>query len=66
MSTLTDALFEFRIHALGRIARLKNIEADDDEVRSLARHMTDNQVLAELGRKRRPFARLLVWIGWRR
>jgi hypothetical protein len=61
VNILSDALFELRVHMLIRIARIKNIEADEGLVRQLARSRSDTLVMRELQANRTP----LRWgFGW--
>ncbi len=61
MNTLSEALFELRVHVLIRIARMKNIQADEDAVRQIAAHKSDTLVVEELRAKRRSLRWVVDW-----
>jgi hypothetical protein len=61
MSTLSDALLELRISVLMRIARFKNIKADESIIRQLAANGSDSLVMRKLCSKRAPLEWVLGW-----
>jgi hypothetical protein len=61
VNSLSNALFELRVHVLMRIARLKNIEADETVIRQLAANRPDSLIMRELQARRAPLRRVWDW-----
>jgi hypothetical protein len=62
VSALKEAILDFRVQALLKLARMK-VDPDQSSVRLLAEQMTDAGVLANLMRWHRPISWLRGWLG---